>query len=75
MAAAEGWDDFHGSGADGGCEELALVRELQVGAEAGEEGERGRLGFGDSRGGGGRRGDRACLSSVSQKKCNGLHLT
>lgn len=68
MAAAEGCDDVHGSGADGGCEGLAFVRELQVGAKAREEGERGRLGFGGSWGGGGRGRDRACLSSVSQKK-------
>lgn len=64
MAAAEGWDDVHGSGADGGCQGFAFVRELQVGAEAGEEGERGRLGFGGSRGGGGRDADCACLSGV-----------
>lgn len=68
MAAAEGRNDIHGSGADGGCEGFAFVRELQVGAEAGEEGERGRLGFG-----GGRGGDRACLSGVS-KHCSKLLL-
>lgn len=68
MAAAEGWDDFYGSGADSGCEGLAFVRELQVGAEAGEEGERGRPDFGACRGGGGRGGDRALFCRVLVKK-------
>lgn len=66
MAATESWDDVHRSGADGGCEGFAFVRELQAGSEAGEEVERGRLGFGGRWGGGGRGGDRASLSGVSQ---------
>lgn len=37
-----------------------------MGAEAGEEGDRGRLGFGGSRGGRGRGGNHACLSGVRE---------
>lgn len=65
MAAAEVGNGVQGSSADGGCEGFAFVRELEVGAEAGEKGDRGGLGFGGSRGGGGRGGDGACLLGVN----------
>lgn len=66
MAATEVGNDVHGSGADGGCEGFAFVSELEVGAEAGEEGDRGVLGVGcGNRVGGGRGGDIACLVGVS----------
>lgn len=61
VAAVEVGDDVRGSGAQCGCKGFAFVRELKVGAEVGQEGERGGLGFGGSRGGGGRGGDGACL--------------
>lgn len=60
MAAAEVGNDVRGGGANGGCEAFTFERELEVGAEAGKEGERRVLGIGgSSRAGGGRVGDGA----------------